>query len=180
MEEKKAVLSRIKFESALEIQGLTVTMSELNDKLASKQNECSALMQNINSLQEQHELEARDAARELEALSQRHQNELDECKRLHDEEIQQMKEDVERIGRERDNIASTNQERIDELKGRIASERSGRMNELRDIRDIKRQLDALQHECCQHIDSAKDECNSAIVTLKQKHEATLERHRNKK
>lgn len=173
MEGQNAVLSRVKFESALEIQSISVQMAEVKRQLGSKQNECSALIQDINSLQEQHELMVRDGVSQLEALSLSRQNELDECNRVHDEQLQQMRAEVEGIEREKENISASSQERIDELKDCIASERTGRAKELG---DIKGQLDEFQTASSHHIENAKEECLSAVRTLKQRQDAIMERH----
>lgn len=173
MEGQNAVLSRVKFESALEIQSISVQMAEVKRQLGSKQNECSALIQDINSLQEQHELMVRDGVSQLEALSLSRQNELDECNRVHDEQLQQMRAEVEGIEREKENISASSQERIDELKDCIASERTGRAKELG---DIKGQLDEFQTASSHHIENAKEECLSAVLTLKQRQDCMIERH----
>ena len=157
METKNAAISRIKYESALEIQGLSLRMAELSDLLAQKENECNSLMQSINCMREEQEVQRKETLAEIQSLSQRYKHEIEEFKCFHGEEIQQKNEEIERIERVHENVDANAQQRIDELDNRIISERLKRISELK---NIKIQLDDLRSLTGMQIQNIKTEWES--------------------
>jgi len=177
MEGQNATISRIKYESALEIQGLSIKMSELSDTLASREDKCKSLMHNIELMREQQEAREMEYLAKFESTSQRYRHALEESKRLFAEHIQQKDEQIERNEEEMQNSSVTYQQRIDTLNCLIASERSER---IRGLRGIKSQLDELHESSRQNIENIKREwehvCLNTIFRklsmMKQSHDET--------
>ncbi|KAL3803763.1 hypothetical protein ACHAW5_004614 [Stephanodiscus triporus] len=176
-----AHLSRLKSESAIEVQGLTQKLAELNGYIASKERDFISLVQSIDSMREQQMGQEIDHRHELEFLSKRYQSEHEESKCLY-EQIRQKYDEALQSEREKANESAISQKRIDVLNERIASERS---EVIREVAEIKVQLGGLRSMAIQHINDIKQEwksiCCRVVSTklnlMKQTHDATRQKQK---
>ena len=196
LEEFRATLSKVEDESALVIQLLAEEKTELTKKLSSMDDECSSLKRTTESLKRERELQQQAQYEEykckLEQSNKQHQSELKEKQRLHDERFQQkedetreaidhLKNELARLDKDKNNISIDYQNQVAELTGLVATERSGRINELR---RIKSELIGVQQLCSLQISNAKEElialCNDVIArkltSMRQSYCAFVQRH----
>lgn len=161
VENQDAAMSRLKYESALEIQGLTVQLGEVSDTLVCKESECTTLATNISSMRNQQVIIAQEHELKLEDISRVHQSELETATTIHMEEMQQQRKEFEQVVSEKENECSILMKQIDILRSKVTAERSGRISELSDIKnhlcELQGQVNSIKKEW-------KSVCSSVIST----------------
>ena len=176
MEECEAIVSRTKFESALEIQTLSLKNDQLSNTLAVKETECISLLHNIDTMKNKQVSVAEDHQHELENLSRAHQNELETVALAHKQQIQGKVEAIEQANQEKEDALSISQQHIDDLKSRIFAERSERISELKTLRtklvDLYQEIQDIQEE----FKSVCASVNGKLKDTESRYEDTVKKH----
>jgi hypothetical protein len=183
VDDRDAVISRIKYESALEMQGLTLKLDQLNCTLASKDKEINSLADEISSMNERHITCEHDHQVAFEALSRTHQSKLEEMERIYEERLCRSNRELQQNEREKDQACAAFQQHVAESKARIASVH---FKTIRDVATIKSQLGALRGMTVHHIARIQKEweynCNSVLLrklkSMQRKYDAIVERMEN--
>lgn len=176
MEEQDAVMSNLRYQSALDIQGLTLKLGEQNEKLLAKESECKSLKNNIDMMREQLVTVAQDHERELSNLSSLHETELMNVNASREEFICQKNKDIEHIKQASDDAAALHQQAIDKLNSRLVSDRSNQTSELKMIKsqlvDLQENVESIQNEW-------KSTCSgitSKLKSMETEHDMSVQRH----
>ena len=175
-----AVISRIKYESALEIQGLSMKVDDMNGTIASKDREIISLFSEVSLMNERQGKSETEFEIAFEALSITHQSALEAMDRIYDERIRQTNDELLQKEREKENSSALAQQQVAELKTRIASDH---FRMIREVATIKSQLDNLRVMTFHHAESIQQEwgylCKhvllSRLKSLKRKLDLIVER-----
>ena len=177
MEEQDAVMSKLRYQSALDIQGLTLKLGEQNEKLQSKESECKSLKNNIDMMRDQQVTVAQDHERELSNLSSLHETELMNINASHEELICQKNKDIEHVKQASDDAAALHQA-IDKLNSRLVSDRSDQISELKEMKsqlvDLQGDVESIQSEW-------KSTCSgvsSKLKAMETEHGISIQKHNN--
>jgi len=178
MEEQDAVMSKLRYQSALDIQGLTLKLGEQNEKLVAKESECKSLKSNIDMMREQQVTVAHDHERELSNLSSLNETELANVNASHEELICQKNKDIEHIKQASDDVAALHQQAIDKLNSRLMSDRSNQISELKELKsqlvDLQGDVEGIQSEW-------KSTCSgvaSKLKSMETEHDMSVQRHKD--
>ena len=176
IEEKDALIARVKFESALEIQTLSLKNDQLNNALAAKDSECTSLLDDIDTMKEKQVLVAQNHQRELDTLSHAYQNELEKVALANEEQIQQKVKEIEQVRQEKEDALSISQQQIDDLNSRSFAERTVRISELKEFRtkldDLHQEIEVIQEE----YKSVCISVNSKLKGMERRYESMVEKH----
>jgi len=177
MEEQDAVMSKLRYQSALDIQGLTLKLGEQNERFQAKESECNSLMNSIDTLREQQVSVAQDHDRELSNLSSLHETELMNINASHEEMICQKNKDIDHIKQASDDAAALHQQTIDNLNSRLVSDRSNQISELKELKsqlvDLQEDVESIQNEW-------KSTCSgmtSKLKAMETEHDLSVQRHK---
>ena len=139
-----ATLSKLKYESALDVQHLSKEKDTLSQQLSSTQAECSSLSRSIESMEQHLLIVKKDHCSELEISSHARRRDLDEAKRLFQQKEETLLHDIARLTsslfqseKEKEIAQKSTQVEIARRNDDIASERSTLLQQLR---ELKREL----------------------------------------
>ncbi len=183
VDDNDAVMSRIIYESTLEMQGLSLKLDQLNLTLASKDREIISLANEINSMNERHVTREQDQQVAFEALSRTHQSKLEEMERIHEEQICRTNHELQQKEREKDKAYAAFQQHVAESTTRIVSKH---FTTIRDVATTRSQLASLRVTMLHHIESIQQEweyiCKQVLLrklkSMQRKHDVTVERIEN--
>lgn len=182
MDDQDAVLSRLKYESALEVQGLSLKLDQLNALSASREMDIIALANENSSMKEREVIRQTEHQKAFEALSRTHQSKLEVVERIHEELIRQKNDELQQIQREKESASAIHHHQISESMARISSEY---FMMTRDVATIKSLLGNLRVQYLYHVEGIQQEwgylCSNVIASrwksMKRKYDATAERNK---
>ncbi|EJK64853.1 hypothetical protein THAOC_14369 [Thalassiosira oceanica] len=182
-DEHEAEVSKLKYESSLQIQGQHKQIEQLTSKARCDEEELASLTRCTIDLREQLETARVEHSRELDSASERHQDELEGLASRHGKRVDGLEARLSDLRGEKDRVQALLGDEVACLKSHIADEQDRIKGELHcielEFRDLKK-------HCVDQVTEARREvasfCGGAVsgklVALRTTHDDALARHKD--